>query len=54
MMFDKEKYEKILIPVVIPFKKNQCVEYAIAVSIAKKLMDINNGKRVDLYKLKII
>jgi 4-hydroxy-tetrahydrodipicolinate synthase len=37
-MFDKEKYGKILTPLVTPFKEDQSVDYAAAVSIAEKLI----------------
>jgi 4-hydroxy-tetrahydrodipicolinate synthase len=37
-MFNKDKYGKILVPMVTPFKKDQSVDYEAAVSIAKKLV----------------
>jgi len=37
-MFDKEKYGKILTPLVTPFKEDQSVDYEAAVSIAEKLI----------------
>lgn len=37
-MFDKEKYGKILTPLVTPFKEDQSVDYAAAVSIAERLI----------------
>jgi len=37
-MFDKEKYGKILTPLVTPFKEDQGVDYEAAVSIAEKLI----------------
>lgn len=37
-MFDKEKYGKILTPLVTPFKEDQSVDYTAAVSIAEKLI----------------
>jgi 4-hydroxy-tetrahydrodipicolinate synthase len=37
-MFDKEKYGKILVPMVTPFKEDQSVDYDAAVSIAEKLV----------------
>ena len=40
-MFDKEKYGKILTPMVTPFKEDQSVDYEAAVSIAKKLIEDN-------------
>lgn len=40
-MFDKEKYGKILTPMVTPFKEDQSVDYEAAVSIAKKLVEDN-------------
>ena len=38
-MFNKERYGKILIPMVTPFKKDQSVDYDAAVSLAKKLVE---------------
>jgi 4-hydroxy-tetrahydrodipicolinate synthase len=38
-MFNKDKYGKILVPMVTPFKKDQSVDYEAAVSIAQKLVD---------------
>ena len=38
-MFNKEKYGKILTPMVTPFKEDQSVDYEAAVSIAKKLVE---------------
>jgi len=38
-MFDKEKYGKILTPMVTPFKEDQSVDYEAAASIAKKLIE---------------
>ena len=40
-MFDKEKYGKILVPMVTPFKEDQSVDYEAAASIAKKLVEDN-------------
>ena len=40
-MFNKEKYGKILTPMVTPFKDDQSVDYEAAVSIAKKLVEDN-------------
>ena len=37
-MFNKEKYGKILTPLVTPFKEDQSVDYEAAVSIAEKLI----------------
>jgi len=37
-MFDKEKYGKILVPLVTPFKEDQSVDYDAAVSITEKLI----------------
>jgi len=42
-MFDKEKYGKILIPMVTPFKKDQSVDYDAAIQIAEKLIDENKA-----------
>lgn len=38
-MFDKEKYGKILVPMVTPFKEDQSVDYEAAASIAEKLIE---------------
>jgi 4-hydroxy-tetrahydrodipicolinate synthase len=38
-MFNKDKYGKILVPMVTPFKKDQSVDYEAAVSIARKLVN---------------
>ena len=43
-MFDKEKYGKILTPMVTPFKEDQSIDYKAAVSIAEKLI---NDKQAD-------
>jgi len=40
-MFNKEKYGKILTPIVTPFKEDQGVDYEAAVSIARKLVEDN-------------
>lgn len=40
-MFDKEKYGKILVPMVTPFKEDQSVDYEAAVQIAEKLIRDN-------------
>ena len=37
-MFDKERYGKILTPLVTPFREDQSVDYAAAISIAEKLI----------------
>ncbi|PIE34327.1 hypothetical protein CSA56_08055 [candidate division KSB3 bacterium] len=37
-MFDKDKYGKILVPMVTPFKVDQSVDYEAAVSVAEKLV----------------
>ncbi|MTI58764.1 MAG: 4-hydroxy-tetrahydrodipicolinate synthase [Firmicutes bacterium] len=37
-MFDKNKYGKVLVPMVTPFKENQNVDYEAAVSIAERLI----------------
>ena len=42
-MFDKEKYGKILVPLVTPFKEDQSVDYKAAVSIAEKLIKDNQA-----------
>jgi 4-hydroxy-tetrahydrodipicolinate synthase len=38
-MFSKDKYGKILVPMVTPFKEDQSVDYEAAVSIAQKLVN---------------
>jgi 4-hydroxy-tetrahydrodipicolinate synthase len=38
-MFNKDKYGKILVPMVTPFKEDQSVDYEAAVSIARKLVN---------------
>jgi len=40
-MFDKEKYGKILVPMVTPFKEDQSVDYEAAVQLAEKLIKDN-------------
>lgn len=40
-MFTKDKYGRILVPMVTPFKENQEVDYAAAVQVANKLIDNN-------------
>jgi 4-hydroxy-tetrahydrodipicolinate synthase len=40
-MFDKEKYGKILVPMVTPFKEDQSVDYEAAVELAEKLVNEN-------------
>ncbi len=47
-MFDKEKYGKILTPLVTPFKEDQSVDYAAAVSIAEKLIEDNMADSIIL------
>jgi len=47
-MFDKEKYGKILVPMVTPFKEDQNVDYEAAVSIAEKLIDDNKADTIIL------
>ena len=47
-MFDKEKYGKILIPLVTPFKEDQSVDYEAAVSIAEKLIEDNMADSIIL------
>jgi len=42
-MFDKEKYGKILVPLVTPFKEDQSVDYDAAISIAEKLIAALSG-----------
>ena len=40
-MFNKEKYGKILTPMVTPFKEDQSVDYEAAATLAKKLVENN-------------
>ena len=47
-MFDKEKYGKILVPMVTPFKEDQNVDYEAAVDIAEKLIDDNKADTIIL------
>ena len=47
-MFDKEKYGKVLTPLVTPFKEDQSVDYAAAVSIAEKLIEDNMADSIIL------
>jgi len=47
-MFDKEKYGKILVPMVTPFKEDQSVDYEAAVSIAEKLIEDNMADSIIL------
>jgi 4-hydroxy-tetrahydrodipicolinate synthase len=43
-MFNKDKYGKILVPMITPFKQDQSVDYDAAVSVAEKLV---NEKKAD-------
>jgi len=47
-MFDKEKYGKILTPLVTPFKEDQSVDYEAAISIAEKLIEDNMADSIIL------
>jgi len=47
-MFNKEKYGKILVPMVTPFKADQSVDYDAAVSIAEKLVADNMADSIVL------
>ena len=48
-MFDKEKYGRILVPMVTPFKeRDQSVDYEAAVSIAEKLIEDNMADSIIL------
>jgi len=47
-VFDKEKYGKILVPMVTPFKEDQSVDYEAAVSIAEKLIEDNKADSIIL------
>ncbi len=42
-MFDKDKYGKILIPMVTPFKEDQSVGYDLAVKLAENLVKDKKG-----------
>jgi 4-hydroxy-tetrahydrodipicolinate synthase len=43
MSYDKEKYGKILIPMVTPFKEDQSVDYGKAEALARHLVDSGNA-----------
>ena len=47
-MFDKEKYGKILVPLVTPFRDDQSVDYDAAVSVAEKLIEDNMADSIIL------
>ena len=48
-MFNKEKYGKILVPMLTPFKEeDQSVDYEAAVSIAEKLIEDNKADSIIL------
>lgn len=47
-MFNKDKYGKILVPMVTPFKEDQSVDYDAAVSIAEKLIKDNMADSIIL------
>ncbi len=47
-MFDREKYGKILVPMVTPFKGDQSIDYEAAVSIAEKLIEDNKADSIIL------
>jgi len=47
-MLDKEKYGKILVPMVTPFKEDQSADYEAAVSIAEKLIEDNMADSIIL------
>ncbi|HUW17800.1 MAG TPA: 4-hydroxy-tetrahydrodipicolinate synthase [Sedimentisphaerales bacterium] len=42
-MFDKERYGRILVPMITPFKQDQSVDYDAAVSVAEKLISENKA-----------
>jgi len=52
-MFDKEKYGKILVPMVTPFKEDQSVDYDAAIQIAEKLIKDNlaDNRRILFHEL---
>lgn len=47
-MFDRNRYGKILVPMVTPFKEDQSVDYDAAVSIAEKLIADNKADTIIL------
>ncbi|MBA7512692.1 4-hydroxy-tetrahydrodipicolinate synthase [subsurface metagenome] len=47
-MFNKEKYGKVLTPLVTPFKEDQSVDYGAAVNIAEKLISDNKADSIIL------
>ena len=47
-MFDKERYGRILTPMVTPFKEDQSVDYEAAISIAEKLIEDNKADSIIL------
>lgn len=47
-MFDKNKYGKVLVPMVTPFKEDQSVDYEAAVSIAERLISENKADSIIL------
>ncbi|MHC4475171.1 MAG: 4-hydroxy-tetrahydrodipicolinate synthase [Planctomycetota bacterium] len=42
-MFNKDRYGKILVPMITPFKEDQSVDYDAAVSVAEKLIADNKA-----------
>jgi 4-hydroxy-tetrahydrodipicolinate synthase len=42
-MFNKERYGKILVPMITPFKEDQSVDYEAAASVAEKLIEDNKA-----------
>lgn len=47
-MFERDRYGKILVPMVTPFKEDQSVDYDAAVSIAEKLIADNKADSIIL------
>lgn len=47
-MFDRNRYGRILVPMVTPFKEDQSVDYEAAVSVAEKLIEDNKADSIIL------
>ncbi|NPV80393.1 MAG: 4-hydroxy-tetrahydrodipicolinate synthase [Firmicutes bacterium] len=47
-MFDRNRYGRILVPMVTPFKEDQSVDYEAAVGVAEKLIEDNKADSIIL------